>query len=46
LIALAASLVGFGLIARTGYLGGQISHTEIGTNALPPVKEGNGKDND
>jgi len=27
------SLVSFGLVARTGYLGGQIRHTEIGTAA-------------
>jgi uncharacterized membrane protein len=46
LLALAASLIGFGLIARTGYLGGQIRHTEIGTNTASPVKDGNGKDND
>lgn len=46
LLALAASLVGFGLIARTGYLGGQIRHTEIGTGTPSPVKEANGKDND
>lgn len=46
LIALTASLIGFGLIARTGYLGGQIRHTEIGMNKLSPVKDGNGKDND
>ncbi len=46
LIALTASLVGFGLIARTAYLGGQIRHTEIGTGTASPVKEGNGKDND
>lgn len=29
LIALLISLVSFGLVARTGYLGGQIRHTEI-----------------
>ena len=46
LITLFASLIGFGLVARTGYLGGQIRHTEIGTNALSPAKEGSGKDND
>jgi hypothetical protein len=46
LLALSASVIGFGLIARTGYLGGQIRHTEIGTNAPSPVKDGNGKDND
>ncbi|WP_224746244.1 hypothetical protein [Mucilaginibacter glaciei] len=46
LIALIVSLIGFGLIARTGYLGGQIRHTEIGTNAVLPANRGNGKDND
>jgi uncharacterized membrane protein len=46
LLALSASLIGFGLIPRTGYLGGQIRHTEIGTNAVSPVKDGIGKDND
>ncbi len=38
------SLVSFGLIARTGYLGGQIRHTEINSgssvNALENEKEG------
>lgn len=46
LFALTASLIGFGLIARTGYLGGQIRHTEIGTGTVSPVKDANGKDND
>ncbi|MDP9079387.1 MAG: hypothetical protein M3O71_18300 [Bacteroidota bacterium] len=46
LLALTVSLIGFGLIARTGYLGGQIRHTEIGTNTGSQVKDGNGKDND
>jgi uncharacterized membrane protein len=46
LLALTASLVGFVLIARTGYLGGQIRHTEIGINPASPVKVTNGKDND
>jgi len=46
LLTLTTALVGFGLIARTGYLGGQIRHTEIGTNAVSPVKGGDGKDND
>lgn len=39
LIALFASLVGFGLIIRTGFLGGQIRHTEIGTRAAAPVQK-------
>ena len=46
LIALVAALVAFGLIARTGYLGGQIRHTEIGNHAVSPAQEGNRKDND
>jgi len=46
LLTLMASLIGFGLIARTGYLGGQIRHTEIGTNAVSTVKDANGTDND
>ena len=28
------SLISFGLVARTGYLGGQIRHTEISTGAV------------
>ena len=32
-IILLISLISFGLVARTGYLGGQIRHTEISTNA-------------
>lgn len=39
LLALTASLISFGLIARTGYLGGQIRHTEIRTNVLSPAKD-------
>lgn len=46
LVALFVSLIAFGLVARTGYLGGQIRHTEIGINAVSPAKEGNGKDGD
>jgi hypothetical protein len=29
------ALVSFGLVARTGYLGGQIRHTEIRTSTTP-----------
>jgi uncharacterized membrane protein len=32
-ITLVLSLMSFGLVARTGYLGGQIRHTEISTGA-------------
>jgi uncharacterized membrane protein len=47
LIVLFLSLVAFGFIARTGYLGGQIRHTEIGTKILTPAgKGGDVKDND
>ncbi|MCQ6959133.1 hypothetical protein [Mucilaginibacter aquariorum] len=46
LIALVAALAGFGLIAWTGYLGGQIRHTEIGNHPVSPTQEENGKDKD
>ncbi|MBD1384330.1 hypothetical protein IDJ75_03500 [Mucilaginibacter rigui] len=45
LLALTAALVSFGFIARTGYSGGQIRHTEIGTNTTSPLKSDD-KDND
>jgi len=32
-LTLALSLISFGLVARTGYLGGQIRHTEISSSA-------------
>jgi uncharacterized membrane protein len=32
------SLISFGLIAWTGYLGGQIRHTEINSNLASPVQ--------
>ncbi len=41
IITLVISLVSFGLIARTGYLGGQIRHTEI--NAATPIPQQNGE---
>jgi uncharacterized membrane protein len=42
------SLVSFGLVARTGYLGGQIRHTEIANGAIQNTEgaEGGEKDND
>jgi uncharacterized membrane protein len=42
------SLVSFALVARTGYLGGQIRHTEIGTAAAQSVggEQGEGQDED
>lgn len=46
-IILCISIISFGLVARTGYLGGQIRHTEINPtnnpNAIPSEDEG---DND
>jgi hypothetical protein len=33
-IILLLSLISFGLVARTGYLGGKIRHTEISTDAI------------
>ena len=44
LVILAISLISFGLVARTGYLGGQIRHTEINSsnnpNSTPIENEG------
>ncbi len=37
------SMVSFGLVARTGYLGGQIRHTEI-SNVETPIQHGDQKD--
>jgi uncharacterized membrane protein len=36
IVVLFISLFSFGLIARTGYLGGQIRHTEVGNNGNVP----------
>lgn len=40
IITLVISLISFGLIARTGYLGGQIRHTEINTTTPIPPQNG------
>jgi len=47
-VVLAISLISFGLVARTGYLGGQIRHTEIkGGNSFPAIESNNAeKDED
>ncbi|MGN6341194.1 MAG: hypothetical protein ACTHMD_03025 [Flavisolibacter sp.] len=37
-VTLFISLISFGLIARTGYLGGQIRHTEINSNAASSLQ--------
>jgi uncharacterized membrane protein len=44
LLTLFVATISFGLVARTGYLGGQIRHTEIGTTSTAPV--GSEKDDD
>ena len=47
LLVLFISIISFGLIARTGYLGGQIRHTEInGTNNTNPTLNQEDIDND
>ncbi|HRH02999.1 MAG TPA: hypothetical protein PLI68_10735 [Bacteroidia bacterium] len=45
-ISLFISLISFALVARTGYLGGQIRHTEIGStsNPTPTMNENEGDD--
>lgn len=46
-IILFISLISFGLVARTGYLGGQIRHTEIASSAnLSPMLNEKNNDND
>lgn len=45
IIVLLLSLLGFGLVARTGYLGGKIRHTEIGASATA-VQGSNTNDED
>jgi uncharacterized membrane protein len=39
-VILVVSLISFGLVARTGYLGGQIRHTEISSGAVAPAESG------
>lgn len=46
-IILFISLISFGLVARTGYLGGQIRHTEINSvNNTNPIQDDNEDDKD
>lgn len=44
LLTLFVATISFGLVARTGYLGGQIRHTEIGTTS--PAQGGGEEDDD
>ena len=39
-----AAIISFGLVARTGYLGGQIRHTEIGSGSI--IQNSNDTDSD
>lgn len=43
-ISLFLALISFGLVARTGYLGGQIRHTEIASGTLQTAGEQGGDD--
>jgi uncharacterized membrane protein len=45
-VILLLSLISFGLVARTGYLGGQIRHTEISTGAIQNNHGGESGDRD
>jgi len=44
ILTLLVTLISFGLVARTGYLGGQIRHTEISTAS--PTQDGGEEDSD
>lgn len=45
-VILLISLVCFGLVARTGYLGGQIRHSEIANGATTPLENSEIEDDD
>ncbi len=45
-VILLLSLISFGLVARTGYLGGQIRHTEISSGAIQNNGGGEGGEKD
>lgn len=44
LLTLFVTIISFGLVARTGYLGGQIRHTEIGSGSI--IQNSNDTDTD
>jgi uncharacterized membrane protein len=46
IIAFIISLVSFGLVARTGYLGGQIRHTEIYSASPSQIQKGEKEEDD
>jgi uncharacterized membrane protein len=43
---LLVSLISFGFAARTGYLGGQIRHTEVTPSATAPIQGGENEEQD
>lgn len=45
-LTLVVSLISFGLVARTGYLGGQIRHSEIAADATQNSSKNEGKEID
>ncbi len=45
-VVLFTSLISFGLVARTGYLGGQIRHTEINNVTTTTQEQGDEKEDD
>lgn len=45
-VILIISVISFGLVARTGYLGGKIRHTEITNNAVLPTENSETKTDD
>ena len=44
-VILLISIISFGLVARTGYLGGQIRHTEL-ANGVTNTSDNSDKDSD
>lgn len=46
IVILFLSLISFGLVARTGYLGGQIRHTEIGSGGTGVQTQEGGEEED
>ncbi len=45
-VILLISIISFGLVARTGYLGGQIRHTEINNGTATPTENSEHKSDD
>lgn len=45
-VILIISIISFGLVARTGYLGGKIRHTEITNSSILPTENSEGKTDD